>query len=125
LDALQSPFLLEDCPKRTGNFEAECTWDISLMLNLLWTAFKILLEFSNRSVFRADLGWLEFKELFSSVWSMPLGLGHTPWLSMDTSDLTAGIRPVLLQWTVTSERMAIGFGLSILSFRRAACLGVW
>lgn len=58
----------------------------------LWTTFKIQLAFSNRSVFSADLSWLEWKELFSSGRSMPGGLGHTPCPSVDMADLTANIR---------------------------------
>lgn len=58
----------------------------------LWTTFKIQLAFSNRSVFSTDLSWLQWKELFSSGWSMPWGLGHTPCPSVDMVELTASIR---------------------------------
>jgi len=82
-----------------------------------WTTFKIQLAFSNRSVFSADLSWLEWKELFSSGRSMPWGLGHTPCPSVDMVELTANIRWALSPDS-TSERIAIGIELSTLSFKR-------
>jgi len=83
----------------------------------LWTTFKIQLAFSNRSVFSADLSWLEWKELFSSGRSMPWGLGHTPCPSVDMVELTANIRWAFSPES-TSERIAVGIELSTLSFKR-------